>query len=154
MCEVARRLAVGALLLSALLAMTVHYGAVDDRNDPAAVGIGMVEHHEAHVGETIFFWGRVVGPDSDALRVRASSRTLRVLTDRTPPAGSAIQVYGRLEPGGVVDPDRVIVSQSANLRSLYAVSAVGALLAAGAFLRTWSVDRGSHAFVPRGEDDA
>lgn len=152
--EVHRRVAFAGVLLAVLLSMTVHYGAVDARHDRTAIGIQQLSEYDEHVGETVFFWGRVVGSEEGVLVVRASSQTLSIRTDRAPPPGSAVQIYGRLEPDSVVTPERVIVSKASNLRYLYAVSAVGGFLAAVVFLRTWRFDPERLAFVPREGDGA
>lgn len=152
--EVHQRLALAGVLLVVLLSMTVHYGAVDARHDRTAIGSQQLSEYDEHVGETVFYWARVVRSEDGLLVVRVSSRTLSVRTDRAPPPGSAVQVYGRLEPDGVVTPERLVVSRSSNLRYLYAVSAVGGLLAAVAFLGTWRFDPDRLAFVPREGDGA
>lgn len=149
-----RRVAFATVLVAVLLLMTVHYGAVDARHDRRALGVHRVTDYDEHVGETAFVWGRVVRSEGETLVVRVSSQTLSVRTDSAAPPGSAVQIYGRLEPGRVVAPERVIVSRSSALGYLYAVSAVGGLLAAAAFLRTWRFDRDRLAFVPREGDGA
>lgn len=152
--EVHRRVALAGVLLVVLLSMTVHYDAVAARHDRTAMGSRQLSEYDEHVGDTAYFWARAVRSEAGVLVVRASDRTLSVRTDLAPPPGSAVQVYGRLGPDGVVTPERVIVSRSSNLRYLYAVSAVGGLLAAAAFLGTWQFDPERLAFVPREADGA
>lgn len=152
--EVHRRLAAAVVLLALLFATTVHYGALDARHDRTEVDAQRLRDYEANVGEPVFFWGRVVGSDGETLQVRAASRTFGVRTDRDPPPGSAVQVYGRLEPGREVTPERLVVSRPDALGRMYGVSVVGLLLAAAGFLRAWRVDLDRLAFVPREEDDA
>ena len=151
--EDTRRLVAAGVLVFALVAMTVHYGAVDADHDRLAMDGQRLANYEANVGETVFFWGEVVGRDGGALVVDARSMNLAVRTEREVAPGSALQVYGRLEPGHVVVPERLVVSRASNLRYLYLVSAVGGLVAAVAFLRTWRVDLDRRAFVPPEESE-
>lgn len=148
--EVIQRLAVAGVLVTALVGMTIHYGAVDARHDRTAIDNQLPGDPDDHVGETVFFWGEAIRSEGGTLLVRVPPWTLAVRTDRDPPAGSAVQVYGRLEPGNEVTPERVIVSPAPRLRYLYAISAVGGLFAAVTFLRTWRFDVSRLAFVPRG----
>lgn len=152
--EPTRRLVAAGGLLALLLAMTLHYGAVDARHDQSDAGRRAIVAYDRHVGETVYFWGRVVSADGDSMVVSAGDRTLLVRWEGEAPPGAAVQVYGRLEPGGVVTAERVVVSPAAGLRYLYAVSVVGLAVAAVGFLREWRFDRDRLAFVPREGDDA
>lgn len=151
--DAAWRLAAACLLIAVLAGMTLHYGATGVRHDRMAIDGQRLIDYEDNVGRTVFFWGDVIQADGDTMVVDAWSQTITVRTDLDPPAGSAVQIYGRLEPGHEVAPGRVIVSTAPALRYLYVISALGGLFAAAFFLRAWRVDVDELAFVPREADD-
>lgn len=141
------------LVLSGLLIGTfVHYGTVADRYDPSPSTAELASDYQAHVGDEVYLWARVIEVRPSSLLVQSGSVTLQVMDRPARVAtGDTIQIYGRVAAERRLIPDRMIVSSATSLLALYLVSAVGALLAAWAFLDHWTVDRRRLAIVPRGE---
>jgi hypothetical protein len=158
-----RRLLLAAVLAGALVAMTVHYGAVADDRDPYPTADELAADYEAHVGDPFYMWTRVTAVEDDTLYVRPQAEhpvSLRVVgagaasstaEDATP--GDVVQVYGTLEPGRRVAAERVVVSEQTDRRRMFVVSGLAALLTAAAVRRRWTVDWSQLALVPRGERD-
>lgn len=147
-----RRLLVTVLLLSGLAGMLVHYGAVGSEagHDPAEVGDRQLAAYDDHVGEPLYFWARVVATDGEGFVAVSGDQRVRVVGGgATPAPGDVVQVAGVAEANRVVAAEAVVVSPQRHLQYLYAVSGVGALLSAVAFLRSWTVDWRGLAFVPR-----
>lgn len=145
---------VGALVLvAAVAAMAVHYGAVAEAHDPYPTAGELVENYGAHVGDEFYMWMDVVGTEGDTLVVKnhAEGRlTLRV--SPAPPgvrSGDVVQVYGVLEPDNRVAARRVVVSERDGRLAMYLVSAAAVPLVVALFLREWTVDWERGALVPR-----
>lgn len=154
MADILRRALLGAVLLSALLGMAVHYGAVGPRHDEVMAGQAMLSVAEPPVGESVYVWGEVAGhPDAGTTRVDAGARTVTVTRRLAAPPGTVVQVAGTVGPGWTVAPERVVVS-SGDRTYLYGVSLVGLAVAAVAFHRRWRFDPEHLAFVPRGDRGA
>jgi len=156
--ERTRRALLSVVLVAALAAMAVHYGAVAESHDRYPSADALAGDYEAHVGDRVFMWTTVIAVDGRTLAVRSDPAETVVLDVTPAPAGvepgDVVQVYGTLEPDHRVDAHRVVVSERGNRRSMFAVSALAVLLTAGHVLREWTVDWRDLALVPRGERDA
>ncbi len=103
------------------------------------------------VGDRVHLWGTVVGDEDGETVIAADDLRLRV-TDPPPSAverGDQVQVEGRLRPDRRLETRSYDVITGGERVRLYAVSAVGGLVAAGAFLRRFRLDRERWVFVPR-----
>ncbi|MFB6129287.1 MAG: hypothetical protein ABEJ28_00505 [Salinigranum sp.] len=146
-----------AVLVAALLAMSVHYGAAWADHERYRTSVERIEaNYDAYLGRPVYLW-LTVDSTSDGGFVAGSggggTRRLAVASDANVSPGDVVQVYGVLRPGDRVDAERVVVHDRGNRLRMDVVSGVGALLALGAFFSRWRVDRRSWAFVPRDATD-
>lgn len=150
------RVVLFGVLTVSLFAMFVHYGAIADGegHDRTQVSQRQLQTYEQHLGEQIFFWGTVVTVDTDSFAVRSAGEELTVAghaADVEP--GDTVQVFGTTKAERTIRAERVVVSESTNVRYLYVISALGFLIALGAFLRDWEVQWHSLRVAPREDDD-
>jgi hypothetical protein len=147
-----------ALLVGAILAMGVHYGAVAERHDPHPSAAEIAADYDAHVGERLSLWTTVTGVDGRTLTVRSDpGETLVLQIAPGPPGvqpGDVAQVYGTIEPEYRVAAERVVVSARADRRWMFALSGLAAVLTAGYLLREWTVEWETLTLRPREGRDA
>lgn len=141
-----------AVLVVLLVAMMGHYhGAVLDERRHLASPARIDADYEAYRGGPVFLW-LVADRTTDegiVTRSEADGRPFVVLTDARAEPGDLVQVFGTLEADSRIAAERVVVHDRGNRLRMFVLSGVGALLAAGAFLRRWTVDRRRLRFAPR-----
>ncbi|MFC4544476.1 hypothetical protein ACFO5R_21325 [Halosolutus amylolyticus] len=118
---------------------------------------------EAYVGEQVVLGGFVVDTDPVVIATRASGYgrfTLVGANDRLQNAdgplaeGDRVTAFGTLEDDSTLVVERTTTRASSETRYMLVVSLVGGLWVASRCLRDWRFDRGTLAFVPRGESAA
>jgi len=142
-----------AALVCCLLALALLVGfAARFDGTPASPDADAIDASYAdRVGDRVHLWGTVVGEEGGETVIAAGSLRLRV-TDPPPSAvdrGDQVQVEGRLAPDRRLETRSYDVIQGEERVRLYAVSVVGGLVAAGAVLRRFRLDREEWVFVPR-----
>lgn len=145
------RIALAVVLLAALALLFVDYSAHAADHDPYPTDEQIGTDYETYVGEPAYVWVDVVAVGTDSFEVENDNVELTV---GAPPGrikpGDVVQVYGTLEPGGVIDPERVVISKQDNRTYMFAVSALACLLTAGLFVREWTIDGRTLTIRPRG----
>lgn len=104
------------------------------------------------VGERVHLWGTVTGEEGGETVLTVSDDLRLRVTDPPPSAvtrGDQVQVEGRLAPDRRLETRSYDVIPGGERVRLYAVSVVGGLVAAGASLRRFRLDREEWVFVPR-----
>jgi hypothetical protein len=135
---------VGWGLVDYAAGMDTHYAYPTDRELAADFGA-------AH-GEAVDTWVTVAERTDEGFRTQ---RGWVVTADSLPgdlDAGDSVQVYGTARPGPRIDADRIAVTDSTNRGVMFAVSALGLLLAVGATLRHWRPALRRGYLVPRAAD--
>lgn len=149
------RAGVAAVLLCALFALCVHLDATRvDGTDLLVTKEALAASPEAYDGERVSVWLDVADVTDDGFSTPPLAGTvpLAVRSGAAVEPGDVVQVVGTVRVDGEgprLDAERIVVHDGDNQRRMYVVSALGALLASGAFLRRWRVDRRELAFVPR-----
>ncbi|MDF9745874.1 DNA-binding protein [Natrinema salsiterrestre] len=162
--RLARRVAIAAVLLTALGGLCVHYGATYDDNWPHPTGDQIQQEGlESFTGDRVLLFGevRAVNGDAETITIHvvddndevAAELEVRGVDDQVAPGG-VVQVYGVLESGAVMDADRTVVVNRDPSATTYKLvtSVVGLLLAVGYFLQQWRFDVRGLAFEPRISD--
>lgn len=142
------------VLVAVLVALVVGFGARFNGTDAYPDAAAIDANYADRVGDRLHLWTIVVGERDGRVVVTAAGLRLRV-SDPPPSAvepGDRLQIYGEFRPNHRFETTRYVVARGENRAFMLAVSALGGLLAAGAFLRRWRVDRHRLAFVPRGAD--
>ncbi|MGQ4556966.1 hypothetical protein [Halobellus sp. GM3] len=137
-----------------LVALVVGFGVAFAGSDAYPDAEGIDDEYASYVGERVHLWAEVVGTDNGRVVVETDGLYLTV-TSPPPDAvaeGDTVQLYGTLLPDRRMDTVASHTQSSGDIRYMYAVSVVGASLAAGLFLRRWRVDTADWQFVPR-EDE-
>jgi hypothetical protein len=151
--EVVGRVVVILVLLGALFAMAVHYdGARLDGTEHFLTKDALATNPDAYDGHRVYLWLDAARVTDGAVHTAplAGAWSLTVETDDAVAAGDVIQVYGRFDAGERrVEAERVVVHDAGNRVRMYVVSALGGVLALGAFVRQWRPNRRRVAFVPR-----
>jgi len=147
-----RRAFVTTILILLFTGMIVHYSYTAPQNDTVRQSYEMLKSSGEHVGETVYFWGRVSEVSSNQL-ILTENKIVNV-TETVQP-GDSVQVSGTIKSEGKVVAERVIVIESESRTQLFIVSAIGALFGIATFFRSWSIDIYTLTFVPReSEEDA
>ncbi|MFC7071576.1 DNA-binding protein [Halovenus rubra] len=154
------------VFLAGVAVLCVHYGGVYDRNWPHPSGAQLADEPGGWDGEQVLLFGTVTETTEEGFVMAvktASGDTARILTvykDQTEAkSGGLVQVYGELSNRGTIQhAESVVVVNEGPDDSQYklSVSAVGILVAAGAFLRYWGIDWHRLQFYTRaqsGDDD-
>jgi len=148
---------VRALLIVCLLAFVgwglVDYAAGMDARSAYPTDRELSENFRAHHGEAVDTWV-TVAERRDGAFVTAEGWV--VTADRLPSsldAGDGVQVYGTARPGPRIAAERLVVTDRRNRQYMFAVSALGLVLAVGATLRYWRPALGDGYLVPRGTGD-
>lgn len=146
-----QRLVVGGVLCLCCLGLVVGFGHVFEGSSAYPDAVAIDANYDDRVGDRVHLWGVVAGEEAGRVVVRVGPLRLRV--SEPPPSavapGDGIQIYGRLDPGERFETTAYHVQSSGRVVYMYGVSVVGGLVAAGAFLRRWRIDRERWAFVPR-----
>ncbi len=146
-----RRLAVTLVLCLLAVGLLVGYAVRFDATPVYPDADAIDANYADRVGERVHLWG-TVGGEADGETVLAVDDLRLRVTDPPPSAvarGDQVQVEGRLAPDRRLETRSYDVIPGGERVRLYAVSVVGGLVAAGAFLRRWRVDREDWVFVPR-----
>lgn len=144
------RVAFAVTLLLVLGVLFVDYSANVDDQDPYPTDEQIGSNFEAHVGEQAYVWADVTAVDENSFEIETDEFALTV---QGPPeeanAGDYVQVYGTLQPGNVIVPERIVVSNQHNRTYMFVVSALAFLLTAGLFVREWTIDYRTLTIQPR-----
>lgn len=154
------RVAVGAVLLGAVIGMVAYHDTARTAHEQYPTPTEIERNYSAHVGERVLLWGSVESITEGKSRV-----TIHVLTgngtmpmdvsgfNATVQPGGNVQVYGTLETGHSVTAINVVTVNSTGSSRLYKylVSAVGALLVVGQFFRYWRIDTDAVGFEVRSD---
>ena len=128
-------------LLSVLAILFVDYSVNFEAHDPYPTDDQLRSDYNAHVGEYVHFWMIVSEVDDGSFVAHQEEVELTIVgTIPSVQRGDVIQVYGRLEPGHVVRPERVVVSNQRNRTYMFVVSALAILLTGVRFVRDWTVE--------------
>jgi len=158
--ETWQRVATLAVLLSAVVALGVHYDVSGRYALSSPDASDLVDDYDAHYGETALVFGRVVDYDRSAatatVAVTTAEGTVRPTVsnfDVDVQPGGVVQVYGIVRPGPEIEASNVVVVNPTGSSDLYkyAVSAVGAILILVVFFRDWTVDTDDWALEVRGD---
>jgi hypothetical protein len=148
------------VLVLAVVALGIHYDTSDSYVLSSPDGEDLVREYDAHHGETVLVFGRVVDTDRDAesatVVVSTAVGTVRPTVsnvDADVQPGGVVQVYGTVRPGPAIEASNVVVVNPSGSSDAYkyAVSAVGAVLVVVAFFRRWAVDTDDWTFEVRSD---
>lgn len=160
--DAAIRLALALVLVGALVGLAAHYDVHRRSNTAVLTSVdAVVGPDPPGPGDEAYLWLTVASVDGDRVTARTPKSGSPLVVDATDldprlvetvDPGDVIQAYGVVAAGErELAATRLVVHERGNRRRMYVVSALGGLLAAGAFLRRWRPDAGALAFVPRAE---
>ncbi|PSP76994.1 hypothetical protein BRC81_11685 [Halobacteriales archaeon QS_1_68_20] len=139
------RLVVLAALLLALAGLGVWFGSLPPVPEAGSYPDEslFLTDYDAAVGERVVFDGEVTGTDPVTVHVEAGSEATSVRlrgaeADVSP--GDRVQVYGVVEPGGVVRALNVVPVSSWGMPYAVVVSALAGLWVLARLHRHWEVD--------------
>lgn len=146
------RLLIAAVLLAVILGLCVHYGATYEEGWPYPTGEQLATDYASHVGERALVFGEVRSVTEEEVVVRVLHSPGALTTDlvvegkevealaATEP-GSAVQVYGTLEPDRRMVAEEIVIERDPG-ETLYATTAslVGIAVAVGSVARRWRVN--------------
>lgn len=150
------RVALVALLLSALGVLFVHADLTEDERQPYPDAEDLTSEYDRYVGERVLVFGTVTDVTDDGLTIESKADgvtvSLRVTDTRTAvEPGGVVQVYGTLEPDRQISAEQIEVVNDSRFAELYkyGASALGALGFLVLFFRSWRIDRASWTVVRR-----
>lgn len=137
-------------LFVVLSVLFVDYSANIDVSDPYPSDTELQTNYDAQVGKSIHVWMYVTEVDRTSFAVKDDDLEFTVRGSPTNiEVGDLVQVYGTLEAGHIIDPERIVVSDATNRAYMFVVSGMAAVLTTGLFVREWTVDIETWTLVPR-----
>lgn len=157
----AKRLALAVVLVLALVGLAAHYDATRLANTESLTTVeAVVGPDPPGVGDRAYLWLTVESVADSRLTVSSPAGVPPLVVDasgietgtvaRVAP-GDVVQVFGVVTGDARIEATRLVVHDRGNQRRMYVISAIGGLLAAGAFLRRWRVDWRRLTFTSRGD---
>ncbi len=153
------RLLALTLLILVATALCIHYGGAYEQNWPHPTGEQLAEDPDGWDGEAVLLFGTVTDQTDDGFVIEVSTESGEIASvvevhgsETTVTSGGVVQVYGELSEQGTVQHAESIVVVNDDTRAgqyKLAVSVLGVLLAAGAFLWYWRIEWGQIRFAVR-----
>ena len=149
-----RAAALCALFAAIGVALATH-GAAEAQPDPDRHDYPdddhLVAEYDRYVGSDVVVSGRIESTEPTVLRIEsgAGEEMRLTLTGAEFERGDNVWLYGTARPDRTVAVESAVVRDDWELWYMYAVSALGGLVALGRFVDGWRLDRRRLAFEPR-----